>query len=93
MEEIPAGGCSHIYLEGDFSFDRLPEEEQLVVIPFVMRTVSMAGLGECFFGPLHLIITEVRLRNTGFSKEDLVESYVSYTTRYFSLYERPGILV
>ena len=53
MEEIPAGGCAHIYLVGDFSFGRLPEEEQLVVVPFVMRTLHMAGLGECSFAPLH----------------------------------------
>ena len=53
MEEIPAGGCSYIYLVGDFSFGRLPENEQLLVVPFVMRTLRMAGLGECPFGPLH----------------------------------------
>ena len=54
IEEIPAGGCFYLYLKGDFSFTRLPyEEEQLVVIPFVMRTLRMAGLGECSFGPLH----------------------------------------
>ena len=53
MEEIPAGGCSYVYLVGDFSFGRLPEDEQLLVVPFVMRTLRMAGLGECPFGPLH----------------------------------------
>ena len=30
MEEIPAGGCSYIYLVGDFSFGRLPEEELML---------------------------------------------------------------
>ena len=45
MEGISAGGCSYIYLKGDLRFGRLPEEEQLVVIPFVMRTLRMAGLG------------------------------------------------
>ena len=43
MEEIPAGGYSYIYLVGDFSFGRLPEDEQL----------CMAGLGECPLGSLH----------------------------------------
>ena len=28
IKEIPAGGCSYIYLVGDFSLGRLPEEEQ-----------------------------------------------------------------
>ena len=58
MEKIPAGGCSYIYLVGDISFGRLLEEEQLVVIPFVMQTLHTVGLGECAFGPLH---TEVLL--------------------------------
>ena len=52
IEEIPAGGCSYIYLVGDFSFGRLPEDEQLLVVPFVMRTLRMAGLEECPIGPL-----------------------------------------
>ena len=29
MEEIPTRGYSYIYPAGDFSFGRLPEEEQL----------------------------------------------------------------
>ena len=86
MEEISAGGCSYIYLVGDFSFGRLPKEEQLVVIPFVMRTLRMAGLGECAFGPCHPEdeeVTEVRLQYGGFREGDLVESCLSCTTRYF----------
>ena len=51
MEGMPAGECSYIYLTGDFIIDRLPEEEQLVVIPLLMRTLRMAGLGERSFGP------------------------------------------
>ena len=96
MEEIPAGGCSYIYLTGDFSFGRLPEEEQLVVIPFLMRTLRMAGLGERSFDPLHPAdeeVTEIRLRYAGFREGDFVESSLSYTTPYFLLYERPEILV
>ena len=80
----------------NFSFGRLPEEEQLAVFPFVMRTLPMAGLGECAFDPLHPEdeeITEVRLRYAGFREGDLVDACLSYTTRYFSLYEHPGILV
>ena len=96
MEEIPAGECSYIYLTGDFSFGRLPEEKQLVVIPLLMRTLRMAGLGERSLGPLHPEdekVTEIRLRYSGFREGDLVEFSLSYTTRYFSLYERPEILV
>ena len=29
MEEIPAGGYSYVYLVGDFSFERLPEDKIL----------------------------------------------------------------
>ena len=47
-EDIPARGCSYVYLVNDS-----PEEEQLVVIPFVMRTLLMAGMQGCAFGPLH----------------------------------------
>ena len=50
MEEIPTGGCSYVYIVGDFSFGLLPEDEQLLVI-FVMKTLPMAGLGECDVGP------------------------------------------
>ena len=38
---------------GDFSFSLLPEDEQLLIVPFVMRTLRMAGLGECPLGRLH----------------------------------------
>ena len=96
MEEIPAGGCTYMNLVGDFSFGRLPEEEQLVVVPFVMRTLRMAGLGECSLDPLHPEdeeVTEVRLRYAEFREGDLVGSNLSYTTRYFTLYVRSGILV
>ena len=96
MEEIPAGECSYVYLTGDFSFGRLPEEEQLVVIPLLMRTLRMGGLGERSFGPLHPEgeeATEVRLRYSGFREGDFADSSLTYTTRYFSLYERPGILI
>ena len=48
-----------------YTFGRLPEEEQLVVIPFLMRTLRMAGLGESSYGLLHPEdeeVTEIRLR-------------------------------
>ena len=44
-------------------------DEQLLVVPFVMRTLRMAGLGECPFGPLHSEdeeATEIRLRYSGY---------------------------
>ena len=96
MEEIPAGGCTYVYLVGDFTFERLPEDEQLLVVPFVMRTLRMAGLGECPFGPLHPEdeeATEIRLRYSGYREGAGSDSCLTYTSRYFSLYERPGILV
>ena len=52
MEEILAGRCSYVY-KGDFSFGFLPEDEQLLIIPLVMRILCMAGLGKCYVGPLH----------------------------------------
>ena len=54
LEEILAGRCFYIYLVGDFSFGRLREEEQFVVISFAMQTLRMAGLGEfAVVWPLH----------------------------------------
>ena len=98
MEEIQAGRCSYIYLVGDFSFGRLPEDEQLLGVPFVMCTLRMAGLGECpiIISPLHpedKEIAEIRLRYSGYREGPGRESCLTYTTRYFSLYERPGVLV
>ena len=96
MEEIPVGGCSYIYLVGDFSFTRLPEDEQLLVVPFVMRTLRMAGLGECPSGPLHPEdeeVTEIRLRYSGYREGAGSDTCLTCTSRCFSLYERPGVLV
>ena len=42
IEEILAGGCC--YLVGDFRLGGLPEDEQLLVTPFVMQNLHMAGL-------------------------------------------------
>ena len=33
MEEIPTGGCFYIYFVGDFRFGRLPEDDELLVVP------------------------------------------------------------
>ena len=96
MKEIPAGGCSYIYLVGDFSFGCLPEDKQLLVVPFVMRTLRMAGLGECSFDPLHPEdeeVTGIRLCYAGYREGDGCDSCLTYTSRYFSLYELPEILV
>ena len=96
MEEVPAGGCFYIYLEGDFSFGRLPEEEQLVVISCVLCGLcAWLAWGRA---PLARCIPRTRRSRrydcgTRFRERDLVESSLSYTTRYFSLYECPGILV
>ena len=91
MEETPAKECSYIYLVGDFSFGRLPEDEQLLVVPFVMRSLLMAVLKSA---PLEdEDITEIRLRYSGYREEASCDSCLTYTSRYFSLYVRPGIVV
>ena len=85
-----------MYLVSDFSFRRLSEDEQLLVISFVMRTLRMAGLGECNVGTLYPKdeeVTEVRRRCAGFREGGRVDSCLICTIRYFSLYERPGILI
>ena len=81
MKEMTAGGC--VYIVGNFSFSRLPEEEQLVVVPFAwlawwMRLWMTASGGRGS--------TEVQLQYAGFREEDLVESCLSYTS--ISLYKR-----
>ena len=68
---------SYVFLFCSFSFGSLPEDEQLLVIHFVMRTLRMARLRECSFGPLHPQdeeVTEVCLRYAGFREGSLVES-------------------
>ena len=96
MEEIPAGGCSYVYLMDDFRISRLPNNEQILVVRFVMRTLRTAGLGECPFGHLHPEdedVARIRLSYAGYRDGDETDSCLSYTSRYFSLDERPGILV
>ena len=81
---------------GYFSSERFSEDEQLLVNPSVTRALRMAGLGVCDVEQLHAEdeeVTEVRLRYAGFRKGDRVDSCLTYTTRYVSLYEWPGILV
>ena len=91
MEEIPAGGCSYIYLVGDFSFGRLPEDEQLLVVPFVMRTLRVAGRPISPLHPEDEEVAGIRLRYSGYREEGGSDSFFTiFTTRYFSLYERPG---
>ena len=63
MEENPAGGCSYVYLVGDFSFGRLPEDEDLLVVPFVMRTLRMAGLEKCPSVGLTTLLNQTRPLN------------------------------
>ena len=65
MQEILTGECSYVSKVGEFRFGRLPEDEQLLVIPFCKRTLCTTGSGECDVGPLHpedKEVTEVRLR-------------------------------
>ena len=60
----------------------LPEDEQLLLIQFVMRNLRMAGLGGCDVGSLHPEdeeVTEERLWYTGFREGDQDESCWTYT--------------
>ena len=71
-----------MFLVGDFSFEGLPKDEQLLLVPIVTRTLRMTGLGECIVGPLHPKdeeVTEVRLRYAGFREGDQVDSCLTYT--------------
>ena len=93
-EEIPSGGCFYVYLVFDFSFGRLSEDEQLLVVPFIMRILHMTGLGECPFGPLHLEDgdTGIRLRYSGYCEAGGSDSCLTYTSRispYTILVENP----
>ena len=86
MEEIPARGCSYVYLVGDCSLERLAEDELLFVVPFVIRTLRMAALGECPFGPLHPEdeeVAKISLRYAGYRDGDGTDSCFTYTSRYF----------
>ena len=61
---------------------------QLLVVPFVMHTLRMTGLGECPFGPLHPEdeeATEIRLRYSGYREGAGSDSCLTITSRYFSL--------
>ena len=69
--------------EGDFSFSSLPEDEQLLVVPFVIRTLRMAGLWECPFDPLHPEdeeATEIQLRYSGYREGAGSDSCLTYTS-------------
>ena len=60
---------SYVYKVGDFNFG------QLLVIPYVIRTPRMTGLGEWDTGRLHPEyeeVTEIRLRLAGFREGDCV---------------------
>ena len=75
-----------MHLVGDFSFERLPEDEPLIMITFVTKTLCMTWLGKCDVGPLHPEdeeATGVRLQYAGFRDGDQEEPCLTYTTRYF----------
>ena len=62
----------------------------------MLKTLRMSGVGECGIGvrlPEDSEVMQMRRRFAGFRKGDSIESCLIYTTRYFSLCERPGILV
>ena len=73
-----------MYFVDDLSFWRLPEDEQHLIIPFVMRTTRMAVLVEFNDGPSHPE-EDVTGASAEFREGDRVDSCLTYTTRYFSL--------
>ena len=96
IEEIPGESSCFLLFSDDFYFSRLPEDKQLLVLPVMLKTLRMSGVGECRIGvrlPEDSEVLQMRRRFAGFREGDSIESCLIYTMRYFSLYERPGILV
>ena len=95
IQEIPGRSSSFLFFSDDSHFPRLPEDEQLLVLP-VMLSLRMAGVGGCRIGvrlPEHSEVLQMGRRFAGFRERDSIESCLIYTTTYFSRYERAGILV
>ena len=50
IEKITAVGCAYVYLVGDFNFSHVPDNDQLLVAPFIMRPLHLTEIGECTVG-------------------------------------------
>ena len=73
----------------------IPENEQLIVLAVMLKSLRMSGVGECHFGarlPEGSEVLQMRRRFAGFREGDSIESSLIYTTRYFSRYELAAIL-
>ena len=95
IEEIPGGSSFFLFFSDDFHFARLPEDEQLMVLPVMLKSLWMSGVGECHFGVRLSEDSEVLQMQrwfAGFREGDSIESSLIYTSRYFSRYERAGVL-
>ena len=96
IEKIPGGSSCFLFFSDDFYFARLPEDEQLMVLPVMLKSLRMSGVGECHFGvrlPEDSEVLQMQRRFAGFREGDSIESSLIYTSRYFSRYERAGIMV
>ena len=96
IEEIPGGSSCFLFFSDDFYFAHLPEDDQLMVLPVMLKSLRMSEVGKCHFGvrlPEDSEVLQMLRRFAGFSEGDSIESSLIYTSRYFSRYERAGILV
>ena len=69
IEEIPGGSSCFLFFSDDFYFARLPEDEQLMVLPVMLKSLRMSGVGECHFGvrlPENSDVLQMRRRFAGF---------------------------
>ena len=96
IEEIPGGSSCFPFFSDDIYFARLPEDEHLMVLPVMLKSLRMSGVWECHFGarlPEDSEVLQMRRWFAGFREGDSIESSLIYTSRYFSRSERAGILV
>ena len=50
IEEIRRGSSCFLFFSDDFYFPRLPEDEQLLVLPVMLKSLRMSGVGKCRIG-------------------------------------------
>ena len=69
IEEIPEGSSCFLFFSDDFCFACLSEDEQLMVLPVMLKSLRMSGVGECHFGvrlPENSDVLQMRRRFAGF---------------------------
>ena len=51
IEEIPGGYFCFLFFSDDFYFPRLPEDEQLLALSVMLKSLRMSGVGQCLATP------------------------------------------